>query len=83
MKYSELSTKISGIYRIDFPNGKVYIGRAINIKRRIWEHYNKIDNTPCQKDLLNPELSIIEIADKYQCSRDTIGDINQGKRYVN
>lgn len=51
MKYSELPNKISGIYKINFPNNKIYIGRAINIKRRIWEHYNKKDNTPCQRAL--------------------------------
>ena len=67
VKYSELPSKTSGIYRIDFPNKKVYIGRSINIKRRIWEHYNKTDNTPCQfalkkfyKTYLDIEVTILE-----------------------
>lgn len=51
MKYTEIPANISGIYKILFPNGKIYVGRAINIKRRIWEHFVKIDNTPCQKAL--------------------------------
>lgn len=33
---------ISGIYKINFPNGKSYIGRAVDIKSRIKEHnYDK------------------------------------------
>lgn len=47
MKYTEIQSNISGIYKINFPNGKIYIGRAKNIKGRIWEHYAKNDNTPC------------------------------------
>ena len=31
--------------------------------------------------LLNPNLSIQDIANNFNCSRDTIGDINNGKRY--
>lgn len=34
--------RISGIYKINFPNGKSYIGKAVDIKRRIKEHnYDK------------------------------------------
>ena len=29
---------LSGIYKIDFPNGKCYIGKAVDIKRRMLEH---------------------------------------------
>lgn len=29
---------LSGIYKIDFPNGKCYIGKAVDIKRRMSEH---------------------------------------------
>lgn len=52
MKITDITTKVSGIYKIIFPNDKIYIGRAVDIKRRIKEHYNKCDNTPCQKALL-------------------------------
>lgn len=51
MKYTFLTEQMSGIYKINFPNGKIYIGRAKNIKRRIWEHYQKDDSTLCQKKL--------------------------------
>lgn len=39
MKYEELKNGIIGIYKIDFPNGKTYIGLSNNIKRRIREHW--------------------------------------------
>ena len=52
MKITEITTKISGIYKINFPNNKIYIGRAVDIKRRIKEHYNKEDGTPCYKALI-------------------------------
>ena len=71
MKITDITTKISGIYKINFPNNKIYIGRAIDIKRRIKEHYVKKDNTPCQKALLyyfeNPseiEFEILFIQEK-------------------
>ena len=40
MKISEVDKKIIGIYKINFPNGKNYIGLSNNIKRRIIEHFN-------------------------------------------
>lgn len=42
MKVKECPIRISGIYKINFPNGKSYIGKAVDIKRRILEHnYDK------------------------------------------
>lgn len=38
---------ISGIYKIDFPNGKSYIGKATDIRERIREH-----NTDKKQELL-------------------------------
>lgn len=71
MKITDITTKISGIYKINFPNNKIYIGRAVDIKRRIKEHYIKKDNTPCQKALFyyfkNPseiEFEILFIQEK-------------------
>lgn len=72
MKYDELQTNISGIYKINFPNGKIYIGRARNIKRRIWEHFAKTDNTSCQfalkkyyKDYKNIDVDVLEQISTY------------------
>lgn len=37
-----------GIYKINFPNGKYYIGMSIDIRRRMWEHNNcKKAKSPC------------------------------------
>lgn len=36
----ELPDKVCGIYKITFPNGKVYIGQSNNIRRRMYEHNN-------------------------------------------
>lgn len=33
---------LSGIYKIDFPNNKSYIGKAVDIKRRMVEHNNDL-----------------------------------------
>ena len=72
MKYVEIPVKTSGIYKIIFPNSKIYIGRAKNIKARIWEHYSKIDNTPCQnalwkyyKTYQEIEIEILEVINPY------------------
>ena len=61
MKYNEIPTQKSGIYKINFPNGKIYIGRAKNIKIRIWEHFAKKDNTPCQSALVKYYTSYKDI----------------------
>ena len=37
---SDLPDRLCGIYKIDFPNGKIYIGQSNNIKRRMYEHNN-------------------------------------------
>lgn len=61
MKYNEIPAQKSGIYRINFPNGKIYIGRAKDIKTRIWQHFSKIDNTPCQSALFKYYVSYKDI----------------------
>lgn len=50
-----------GIYKITFPNGKIYIGLSNNIKRRIAEHNCPSNNsTPCDK-AINKYGKITEI----------------------
>ena len=39
MKYEDLQKNIIGIYKISFPNDKIYIGLSKDIKRRIKEHW--------------------------------------------
>lgn len=44
MKDCSVKNQISGIYKITFPNNKVYIGRSNNIYRRMLEHNNDFRN---------------------------------------
>lgn len=46
IKLEDCSPKdiLSGIYKIDFPSGKMYIGLSNNIRRRIIEHNNEFRN---------------------------------------
>lgn len=45
VKLSEIEYGIIGIYKIDFPNGKSYVGQSKDIKSRIMRH-NNIRNYP-------------------------------------
>lgn len=46
----DLQPSMMGIYKINFPNNKIYIGKSIDIKRRIFEHNCPSNNqTPCDK----------------------------------
>ena len=48
VKLSEIKDNIMCIYKINFPNGKIYIGLTINLKRRMYEHNNSNKaKTPC------------------------------------
>ena len=52
----QLKTIISGVYKINFPNGKSYIGISSNIKKRIKEH---------NCDSKNPKYPVHEAIAKY------------------
>jgi DNA invertase Pin-like site-specific DNA recombinase len=73
MKYQDIPTNISGIYKINFPIRKTR--RTIPLTQ---EEIVKI-----KKELLNKNFSIKDIAKHFNCSTDTISDINLGKRYNN
>ena len=45
IELTNLPDKICGIYKIDFPNKKIYIGQSNNIKRRMYEHNNITKNS--------------------------------------
>ena len=38
VKIKDLPFGVSGIYKINYPNGKVYIGQSNDIRRRVYEH---------------------------------------------
>lgn len=42
-RINSMPRRISGIYKLTFPNNKIYIGLSNDIKRRMWEH--RTDNT--------------------------------------
>lgn len=72
---NECPLNLSGIYKIDFPNGKTYIGKAVDIKRRIKEH-----NTDKRQEVLylavtkyfNNNIQEFYILEK--CSREELSD---------
>lgn len=62
MKVSDVQEKIIGIYKINFPNGKSYIGLTNNIKRRIREHFSDSrNNMACHKALIKYFSSYLDI----------------------
>lgn len=48
IKIEDLKENMMGIYKLTFPNGKIYVGLSNNIKRRMYEHNNANKaKTPC------------------------------------
>lgn len=62
----DLKYNTSGIYKINYPNGKSYIGLSVDIKRRMYEHnnFNKA-KTPCDLAIKKygriTEIEILEL----------------------
>ena len=66
MKNSSLKEVYSGVYKISFPNGKIYIGISNNMYRRMLEHNTDFrNNLPIEKAIKKygpiTEFEIIEI----------------------
>lgn len=59
---------ISGIYKIIYPDGKIYVGQAINIRARLMEHHQRAlglsvrKKQKCDQELFNQNYYI----DKYE-----------------
>lgn len=61
IKIKDLKPNMMGIYKINFSNGKSYIGLSVDIKRRMSEHNSPSENkTPCDK-AINKYGKITEI----------------------
>lgn len=69
VKLNELKGGVSGIYKLNYPNGKIYIGLSTDIRRRMWEHNNskRLEThyeTPCDKAIAKygtfTEVEILE-----------------------
>ena len=68
MENCSVNQVYSGIYKITFPNQKVYIGRSNNIYRRMLEHNNDFrNNLPIEHAIIKygkiMEFDIIELID--------------------
>ena len=79
LKIEDIESGISCIYLLNFPNNKIYIGKSIDLKRRMHEH-NKpnAQDTPVDKAIKKyfrkiPEVTIIE-----QCPSNLL---NERERY--
>lgn len=47
LKNEEIPKNFACIYKINFPNGKIYIGRTVDLKRRVCEHNHRKPNAVC------------------------------------
>lgn len=71
IQLKNLNNNVSGIYKLNYPNGKIYIGQSIDIKRRMYEHNNskRLEthsfNPPCDLAILKygkfEEIEILEL----------------------
>lgn len=66
----EKFNNLSGIYKINFPNGKIYIGLSHNIKRRLIEHNRTNDELPVHRaikkygKISDKNIEILELVEK-------------------
>ena len=74
VKLSELDNGIQGVYKINYPNGKIYIGISNDIKRRMYEHNNTMrllshPQQPCDLAIKKygkiNEIEILELVKDY------------------
>lgn len=84
-KLSELDSnnQLSGIYKINFPNGKYYIGLSTNIKNRIKQHnkdYNVETHLPLYHAIAKyGKISEFELLEKID--KDNIDLMKERERY--
>ena len=74
VKLSELDNGVQGVYKINYPNGKIYIGISNDIKRRMYEHNNTMrllshPQQPCDLAIKKygkiDEIEILELVKDY------------------
>ena len=79
----DLKKGICGIYKIEFPNKKIYVGHSVDIKRRMWEHNNINKNKhleyicPCDRAIIKygkvEQITILE-----ECS---LNELDEKEKY--
>lgn len=83
IKLKDLQPHIGGIYKLTYPNGKIYIGQSKDIKRRMYEHNNinrlkSHPNTPCDLAIKKygcfEEIEILSLCNSSQ-------ELNQKEKY--
>lgn len=75
----DLEPNMMGIYKITFPNQKIYIGKSIDIKRRMFEHNSiSANKTPCD-NAVNKYGKIIEI--EILEFINNIAELNEREKY--
>ena len=72
---------LSGIYKITYDNGKIYVGQATNIRARAWEHNSK-NKYPCDK-ALKMHSATIEILEEIKDFSDLEVKENYWINYFN
>lgn len=72
IKLKDLEYGVAGIYKITFPNGKIYVGMSNDIKRRMFEHNSPSeDKTVCDKAINKyGRIAEIEILEKVSSLED-------------
>lgn len=62
IKMKDLPRRTMGIYKINYPNGKIYIGQSVDIKRRMYEHWDANKATaPCDVAIFKYKVHLDEI----------------------
>ena len=76
---SDLPRGICGIYKITFPNNKIYIGKSNDIKRRCYEH-NRLDREDilCDKMIHKYYGQLKEITILEECLEN---ELNEREKY--
>lgn len=83
IKLKDLEPHVCGIYKLTYPNNKIYIGQSNDIKRRMYEHNNtnrlkSHKNSPCDLAIKKyGKFEEIEILDLCK----TQEELNQKEKY--
>lgn len=83
VKLKDLDNDVPGIYKLTFPNGKIYIGMSNNIKRRMYEHNNNTHKTLSQCDKAIKQFGKFEEIEILEIIKDTKIREEREKYWIN